>query len=233
MIARQPNMSHTVKTPEAAPQATITTTPRRFVCTLAAAAVLLGSAAPARAALVVDTGVPNGNAIGAYAFDGTDFYAGQVTFTNAAQIGSIATHVLGGSAGETFTVVLYADGGSHLPGAALFQATATFDTDGWNGVFGLSGWDVTAGAYWVAFEINFGDDLGSGSATGALLDRGVPAPLSRTAFDAGSGYQPGAMPLDFGVRVEAVAAAVPEPGVSLLMLAGLGAIGWVARRRRG
>lgn len=202
-----------------------------IVHAVAAAAVLLGCAAPASAAWVVDTGVPNGNPIGAYAFDGSDSYAGQVTFANAAQIVSVATHVLGGSAGETFTVLLYADSASHLPGAALYQATATFAVDGWNGVSGLSDWSVTAGNYWVAFEIGFGDNLGAGSASGALLDRGVPAPLSRTAFDAGGGYQISPAPLDFGVRVAAVAAAVPEPSVGLLMLAGFGAIGWVARRR--
>ena len=198
---------------------------------LAAAAMLLGCAAPARAALVVDTGVPNGNPVGALALDSNDFYAGQVRFTSAAQIGSVATHVLGGSAGETFTVALYADGATHLPGAVLYQATATYSVDGWNGVDGLSGWNVAAGTYWVAFEFGFGDNLGAGSATGALLDRGVPAPLSRTAFDAGGGYQLASAPLDFGVRVEALAAAVPEPTVSVLMLAGFGAIGWVARRR--
>ena len=203
----------------------------RSVRFLAAAALLLGCAAPARAALVVDTGVPNGNPVGAFAFDSNDFYAGQVMFTSAAQIGSVATHVLGGSAGETFTVALYADGAAHLPGAALYQATATYSVDGWNGVSGLSGWNVAAGTYWVAFEFGFGDDLGAGSATGALLDRGVPAPLSRTAFDAGGGYQLASAPLDFGVRVETLAAAVPEPAVSVLMLAGVGAIGWVARRR--
>ena len=204
---------------------------KRVVHALAAAAVLLGCAVPASAALAVDTGVPNGNPIGAYAFDSSDFYAGQVTFTNAGQIVSIATHVLGGSAGETFTVLLYADSALHLPGTALYQATATFAIDGWNGVSGLNGWNVAAGVYWVAFEIGFADNLGVGSATGALLDRGVPAPLSRTTFDAGGGYQLASAPLDFGVRVEALAAAVPEPAVSVLMLAGFGAVGWAARRR--
>lgn len=225
-----------MKTPTTAittTSSTATSTTQRGIRCLAAAAAMLGWAAPASAALVVDTGVPNGSAIGAYAFDSADFYAGQITFADALQISAISTHVLGGTAGETFSVVLYGDSGLHLPGAALFQTTATFAADGWNGVSGLSGWNLLAGSYWVAFEIGFGDNLGSASVTGALLDRGVPAPLSRTAFDAGSGYQPVGMPLDFGVRVEAVTAAVPEPGVSLLMLAGLGAIAWVARRRRG
>ena len=228
MIARHPAMSFT-------PALIMNTTTssmisKRVVHALATAAVLLGCAVPASAALVVDTGVPNGNPVGAYAFDSSDFYAGQVTFTNAARVVSIATHVLGGSAGETFTVLLYADSGLHLPGAALYQATATFAVDGWNGVSGLNGWNVAAGVYWVAFEIGFADNLGAGSATGALLDRGVPAPLNRTAFDAGGGYQFSAAPLDFGVRVDAIAA-VPEPAVNLLMLAGLGVIGGVARRR--
>jgi hypothetical protein len=199
--------------------------------TLATAALLLTSAVSARAGFVVDTGLPNGKAVGAFAFDSSDFYAGQIVFSNASQIESVAAHVLGGTAGETFTVALYSDNAAHLPGDSLYSATATFGTEGWNGLSGLTGWDVSAGNYWVAFEISFNDTLGGASDTGALLDRGVPSPLSRTAFNAGGGYQLGNPPLDFGVQVGAIAA-VPEPAVSVLMVMGLGGVGLMARRRQ-
>ena len=200
---------------------------RAIVLAGAAACLAMGSA---QAAHFVDTGAPNGSAIGAYTFDGTDFFAGQVTFAGAAQISSVFAHVLGGTAGETFSILLYGDSASHLPGTVLRSATATFGVDGWNGVSSLSGWNVGAGSYWIGLELGADDTLGQGSVTGALLDRGVPHPLLRTAFDSGSGYQGGAF--DFGLQVDATVAAVPEPETFALMLAGLGALGFVARRRR-
>jgi len=203
----------------------------RLINSLSAAAVLLASAVSAQAALIVDTGLPNGNIVGAFVFDSNDYYAGQIAFSNAAQIESIAAHVLGGTSGETFTVALYSDSAAHLPADSLYSATATFGSEGWNGLSGLTGWDVSAGSYWVAFEIGFNDTLGSTSDTGALLDRGVPSPLARTAFNAGGGYQLGSPPLDFGIQVGAVAA-VPEPSMSILMVMGLGGAGLMARRRQ-
>ena len=191
----------------------------------------LASALPAHAARVVDTGSPNGHAIGAYAFDATDFYAGQVDFGAASVIESIATHILGGGAGETFTVALYTDSAIHLPDMLLYSATATFDADGWNGASALPGWNVGVGSYWVAFEIGGTDNLGSASATGALLDSGAPNPLLHTAFNAGSAYVGANRPLSFGVRVDAVAA-VPELEAYTLMLAGLAATALVLRRRK-
>ena len=201
---------------------------------LAAAALALAASAPAVAAPVIDTGTPSGSAVGAYALDATDFYAGQVAFAQNASIRAVSAHVLGGTAGETFSLALYGDSAAHLPGTELHRATATFGADGWNGIGGLSGWDVLAGTlYWIAVELDGGDILGSGSATGALLDSGAPTPLARTAFNAGSGYQASATQLSFGVQVDADAQAVPEPASGLLVLAALGGMGAIARQRRG
>lgn len=197
---------------------------KSVILSLTAAAWLLTGAAPASAALLVDTGVPNAVPF-AYAFDSNDFYAGQVTLANATQVDSIAAHVVGGSAGETFTVVLYSDSATHLPDTALYSATATFAADGWNGISGLSGWNLAAGSYWVGLEIGTQDTLGMASGN-ALLDRGTPNPLTHAAFNSGSGYTAGAV--DFGLQV----AAVPEPASVALMLAGLALIVPVARRRR-
>lgn len=196
---------------------------RRLLTSLAAAALF--AAAPfAHAALVVDTGTPNGQAVGAYTFDSVDWYAAQVDFATASQVDAILGHVLGGSAGETFHVALYADDGAGAPGAQLHAATATFTTDGWNGVSGLSGWDVAAGDYWVGLEVWGTDDLGSVSATGALLDQGAPNALAATAFSAESGtdYASTGTPLSIGLRVDATPlSAVPWPAQGPLMLYGL------------
>lgn len=78
---------------------------------------------------------------------------------------------------------------------------------------------MAAGVYWVAFEPGRDDTLGTGNITGALLDKGVPAPSSRTAFNAGSGYLASTTPLGFGVQLGATV--VPEPEAYPLLLAGL------------
>ncbi len=65
-----------------------------FLAPLTALAMLT-VAVPAHAVRVVDTGAPNGNAVGAYTFDGTDFYAGQVDFGGSARIDAVFAHILG------------------------------------------------------------------------------------------------------------------------------------------
>jgi hypothetical protein len=199
------------------------------------AAALLASAPLAQAAIVVDTGTPDGAAVGALAFDAIDWTAAQVSFAQASTIAAIQGHILGGAAGETFDVSLFAADAGQRPGTLLYTATATYGTAGWNGVAGLSGWTVEPGSYWVEFEVQGGDTLGASSATGALLDLGAPAPPALTAStsDAGFSYAVGA--LSVGLRVEATAvSAVPElaPGWQIaagtLLLTSLG----VVRRRR-
>ncbi len=190
-------------------------------------AASLWVAGTAQATLAVDTGTPGGSFIGALALDSNDMYAGSFAVVQAASVLSVSTHLLGTGPGETFTLALYADSVAHTPGTLLFSATATAGADGWNGVSGLSGWTLDSGTYWVGIEVGAGDTLGTGSSTGALVDVGAPSPLSRTVFDAGSGWQVTAQPLTFGLRVEV--SAVPEPAAWLLGLTGLTAL---ALRRR-
>ena len=198
-----------------------------FRLLLAAAAF---AAVSAQATTVVDTGTPNGSNVGALALDSNDFYAGQMTLAQGMAIQSVYVHVLGTSAGETFTLTVYADNAQHLPGAALYSVQASIGSDGWNGAAGLSGWNLLAGTYWVAAELGTGDTLGNGSVTGALLDRGAPNPLVRTAFNSGSGYVATPQALSFGLRVDAMAA-VPEPTAMALWLVGLGGLALRMRRR--
>lgn len=191
-------------------------------------AATLAVHAPA-SAFTVDTGTPNGQEIGALALDANDFYAGQVSFTTTALIQSAFAHLLGGAAGETFTVSLYDNSVANLPGASRYTVTATYGADGWNGAGGLSGWLVGPGSYWIAFEVGADDTLGSSSITGALLDVGAPNPLARTAFDAGSGYVATSRPLTFGVQLDA--RVVPEPSTMALVFLGLGLVVAAIRRR--
>lgn len=194
------------------------------------AAALLALAPLAHAATVVDTGTPNGQAVGSLAFDGFDWAAARVSFAQAAAIDSIQGHMLGGTAGETFDISLFATDAGTGPGSLLYTTTATFGADGWNGVSGLDGWTVAPGSYWVEFEIQGDDTLGSSSVTGALLDVGAPNPLALTATtsDGGFSYQPGA--LSFGLRVSSVpeAAGALQLAAGMLLLSSLS----LARRRR-
>ncbi|MDC8786245.1 PEP-CTERM sorting domain-containing protein [Roseateles koreensis] len=193
-------------------------TPSLFV----AAAITLTVGAAGASPLLLDTGTPNGAAVGGYTFDSNDSYAGLVNFASASQVQSIAAHVLNGAAGETFTIALFSNSASQLPDQQLYAATATFSADGWNGVSGLSGWNVTAGSYWVALEVGASDTLGTNS-VGPVLDTGAPTPVAATAFNGGSGYQSTAVPMSIGLQVDAVSA-VPEPGSLALLSIGLMAL---------
>jgi hypothetical protein len=189
--------------------------------TTLAAIALLATVPLARAAAVVDTGTPNGQTLGALAFDSVDWTAAQVSFSQAVDIDSIQGHILGGARGETFDISLFADDAVQRPGTLLYTTTATFGADGWNGASGLSGWNVTGGRYWVEFEIQGADTLGSSSDTGALLDIGAPNPLALTATTGDSGFSYAIGAESIGLRIDANSVtSVPEPRAALQLLAG-------------
>lgn len=206
----------------------------KTLTTLGATALLAG-ATLAHAATVVDTGTPGGSAVGALAFDTVDWTAAQVSFATASRVDAIQGHLLGGAAGETFDISLFAADAAQGPGSLLYTTTATYGVDGWNGVSGLGGWTVGAGSYWIEFEIQGGDTLGASSVTGALLDLGAPDPLALTAStsDGGFSYESGAQSI--GLRVEATALSpVPEAAPAWQVVAGtllLSSLGVVRRRR--
>lgn len=173
----------------------------------------------ALAATTIDTGAPSGNGF-SLALDSTDWLAGQISFNQASTIQSIKTYLDdNGNGAGSFTIALYLDSASHLPGDLLNSWSAS-GASGWNGVSNMNQ-AVAAGSYWVALEIQ-GSDTFSG-----LAPTGVATPLAKYAFNAGGyqGYQ--SMPDAFGLQV----VAVPEPESYAMLLAGLGLIGFAARRR--
>ena len=190
---------------------------------------LLALAPHAQATTVVDTGTPGGSAVGALAFDGFDWVDAKVSFANAADIDAIRGHILGGAAGETFDITLYAADAVQGPGTLLYTTTATYGASGWNGASGL-GWNVVAGDYWIEFEIQGQDTLGGSSVTGALFDTGAPHPLATTASTPDAGFTYDVSPLSFGLQVSTV----PWPSSASLMLAGMALLSTLglARRRR-
>jgi len=199
------------------------------------ATALLAAAPLAHAARVVDTGTPDGSAVGALAFDSIDWTAAEVSFATDSNVNAIQGHILGGAAGETFDISLFADDAAQGPGTLLYTATATYGAAGWNGVAGLSGWTVDAGSYWIEFEIQGADTLGSSSVTGALLDLGAPNPLALTASTSDGGFSYGSGALSLGLRVDATAvSAVPESAAAWQLMAGTLLVSTLSavRRRR-
>ena len=182
------------------------------------------AAGQANATLVVDTGAPNGLG-GALALDGNDWLAGQVHFSQALNINSISNYMDDlGNGGGNFTIALYSDNNNKV-GSKLNFADTTYSNAGWNGASNLN-WLVSAGNYWVALEVNdFSTFVASQSA---------PNPLVHTAYTDGShnnsyiSYDG----LSFGVQVDAATVtAVPEPESYAMLLAGLGLLGWMSRRK--
>src|SRR5450830_613801 len=193
--------------------------------TTASLAILMFVASHANAALIVDTGTPSPTGLG-YLLGGNDYFAGQVTFSQDSTINSIQTYLnldsSGYSAPDSFTVALYSNNVNNTVGSLINSFTANYSgTEGWNGVYNISQL-VSAGKYWVAFE-------GDSSGASYIASDVAPNPLALTAFNSGSGYNNS--PMNFALQVDAVAA-VPEADSYAMLLAGLGLLGFISRRRK-
>jgi hypothetical protein len=188
---------------------------RPLVATVAALALAQG----ALAATLVDTGTPNGSKF-ALSVDSSDFIAAQFTATNTWAVDGVSAFLTGAQDGDHAAFTLYEDNSGRV-GDAIASTTFAMGADGWNGTTGL-GWALTAGrVYWLGVE---GVDAALAATAGGNTMPGLTA-FSSTGFS--SGYS--AYPLQFGLQITG---AVPEPATTLLLLAGIGALGLKARRRQ-
>ena len=186
-------------------------------------AILMLLAGQANAALIVDTGTPTQTSLGSI-LTANDYFAGQVTFSQASTINSIQTYltldVPSDFGANSFTVALYSNTLNDNVGSLINSFTATYSSTGWNGVSSMNE-QVSAGKYWIAFE---GDSSGA-----SYIAPNATNPLALTAFASSSAYS--IYPMSFALQVDAVAA-VPEADSYAMLTVGLGILGFMSRRRR-
>jgi hypothetical protein len=181
------------------------------------------------AAMVVDTGIPTAwpGPSGDPVLSSNQWLAAKFSLDKDYFINSAQGFMSSSGNGGTFTIAVYTDGGT-IPGVQLFEASAlapkvVFDTlgnaiPGWYGFSGKD-WSLSAGSYWIAFEVRQGDTFSGFMANPAAH----PLPYE-AIYESSSGmYWPesnfaGTGPADIGVRIEATP--VPLPATILLLIPG-------------
>lgn len=189
------------------------------------AVLAISALANAQADTLLDTGTPDNTGF-PITLDTADYAATKFQLGASYTIQDIAGYLTTGNSGDTFTIALYSDNNGHV-GSELQSAQATFVADGWNGASALN-WSVSAGNYWVAFEVGSNDNLTNDSFN-LLLPLSSPNHALATAFKNGATYQ-AATGFDYGVRVTGTPA-VPVPAAAWLMGSALLGLGGVVRRR--
>ena len=190
-----------------------------------------------QADVIADTGVPQGSGYASLSLDSGDWLAAQFATTQEWKIGGIEGYITDNGddtqIGNSFTISVYKNNADNLPTLAgkEFSRSVKFTGNGWNGLTGLN-LDLSAGSYWVAFEIGAGNTL-QGS-----MPVSTANPLTTAWYDGIStgGYQATTgVGNDFGVFITSVPAtpntAVPLPPGLLLFISGLLSIGCSGKRQ--
>ncbi|MCP3875361.1 MAG: hypothetical protein GY699_19680 [Desulfobacteraceae bacterium] len=129
-----------------------------------------------------------------------------------------------------FTAVLYTDGGdvpgTQLQSAKIIADNASFAWVGTDTIIPNLNWDITAGTYWVAFEVRSGegDGFDGDIATNTLF------PLVNEAFSNGGPYMINDSITNIAVRISGTPKSVPIP--STLGLISLGLLGMAAFKKK-
>jgi hypothetical protein len=190
-------------------------------------AALLLTVPNADADTIVDTGPGPNSSIG-IALHPSQWLAAEFTITEFLTITSVQGWMNVNTAGN-LDIAIYTDGGE-IPGLELFRASGNLGTGTpatWRGLSGLT-WNLLPETYWVAFEVMSSSDFVGSMPSGSQF------PLGNEAITCSScgGYRP-LDPLNLGVRIEGVPAAVADPASSLSLLAlGVGSLGLFRSRRR-
>lgn len=196
-----------------------------------------GLAAPALAASIVDTPLPDPVSSGGQQTVGNSSNIEKALRFSVAQqtvITSVAGFFQAYQPPYAITVKLYSDAtdpyNQTIPGLSLYSASFGIADNGsgpsWQGIAGLN-WGIVAGDYWVGFSsAGFAGIGGSDEAAAAHDD------ASQSIYGGWSHNDA----LDLAVRVEGTAQsaspAVPEPASWAMMLAGFGLVGFAVRRER-
>ncbi|MDD4914390.1 MAG: hypothetical protein PHW13_05055 [Methylococcales bacterium] len=201
-----------------------------YVAGLALLAMTISHAA--QADTIVDTGAPQGSGYSPLTFDGGDWLAAEFTTTQSWNIGSIEGYITDNGdtsqIGNTFTISVYDNNPStNTPWLASeeYYGQATFTGDGWNGLTGISGLQLAAGAYWIAFEVG---SNGNSDTFQGIMPVSTANPLTTAWYDgvSSSGYQvQSGAGYDIGVQISSSVAAVPLPSSLLMFVSGILALG--------
>ncbi|MEW5684279.1 MAG: PEPxxWA-CTERM sorting domain-containing protein [Pseudomonadota bacterium] len=206
-----------------------------FGASLAAAGVIaVGAPVQARVVTVADTGDPTQTNFGYTLLNtqaipgfGSQSIAARFTVDQELTITSVKGWVGRFAQGpSTYHITLYADGpgpNHWVPGAMLYSVGLSDGGPG-SGYIGSDSlnWAVTAGAYWVGFEVLETDTLFG------YMPYFVPRPL-REALGPPGAYNPAPGAPGSAFRI---LASVPEPGTWGLMILGFGTAGVALRTRR-
>ena len=188
---------------------------------------LLACVSMSFASVIVDTGDPAYAQMWVYGnASSNQWLAGKFSLGQAYTLTDIYGYCRRYS-GTGSNIVVYSDGGS-VPGSELFSQGFSVDTTpGWYGLSGLN-WNLSAGAYWVAFETGPGDFDGSfgSNVTNQMQDEAFANTGNGNHYD---NYTYLSLPVKIDGTPNGV---VPEPASMLLFGIGGLATAFLKRRKK-